>query len=215
MPQSSRRALIATKDPVAAALLGLFVETVGLVPVFLKPDEELGAALVRLRPVAVTLLGIDAGEARSDVFFAHSAKLQTRVVLYGQVDQLRDIAGIAAARGVGWFTLPPSSARLQQVIAGTDGRRDGRRNDRRGEPTATIEGDGIPIFVDRGGVHWIVYDRRTVANRRQAAIDRMFISERGACFSYTIDSEVAGDAAAATLERQLASAMTDGEPAPS
>jgi hypothetical protein len=199
------RTLIATDTAMAAALIGALVESAGGQPLFLQPDEPLSEAIVRLRPLRIALISVELSEARSDLFFALAERHGSRVVVFGSDHQFGEIADVASRREIAWFSVPPTREAIVSAIDVRPNRRSATTDDRRQSPHASRASDGTPILVDHRGTHWLVYDRRGAAARRTAGatIDRTFISELGERFSCAVDSTIAGDATATTLNQQL------------
>src|SRR5581483_3402565 len=116
MPPSNR-ILILGREPVVAALVGILVEGADKIPVYANPGETATEAIERLRPLAVVLVDATIDAAQSDLFFAVAARHGIRSVVFGAVTSARAIAEIAAARGIPWFTLPPTVDELSVALS--------------------------------------------------------------------------------------------------
>jgi hypothetical protein len=205
---------VLSDEPVVAALVGILVEVAGRTPVFAEPYESATDALERLRPLAVVLVDIAMGASHSDLFFAAAAKSGIGIAVFGPDMHSREIAEIAGARNVPWFTMPPTPEQLARAldIAGGRDRRE-RAPERRAasDIEARIMSDGTRILLDRTGRRWMVYDRRTSSDRRQDGRDsvplaaiRVFVSDAGETRRCGLDDVEVRQASATALELQLA-----------
>jgi CheY-like chemotaxis protein len=208
------RVLVLSDEPVVAALVGILVEVAGRTPVFAEPEESATDALERLRPLSVVLVDVAMGASHSDLFFAAAAKSGIGVAVFGPDMRSRDIAEIASARNVPWFTMPPTAEQLARAldIAGGRERRE-RSLERRANTNieARITSDGTRILLDSSGRRWMVYDRRGSGDRRQEGRDeephaaiRVFVSEAGETRRCDLDDVEVRQASASALESQLA-----------
>src|SRR3954471_4991015 len=164
--------LICAKDPMIAALLGMFAELTQCTPVFPRPDEHLEVALQRIRPLLVVLLDSSLDASRSDLFFAQAAKRRVGLVMIGDRDGAGSLAAMAQSRGIPCLELPADFQQFREALrAGAETKwwRSGgdRRSAQRGPRTAprqeggagTAANDAL-VFLDDAGHRWFVYDRR-------------------------------------------------------
>lgn len=111
----TRRLLICTTDPLAAALLAAAVELDGQDPRFPEPGEPARAALLRVRP-AVVLIDCDYPEACDDIFVGPALMLGVRVVLLRTPHSRIDPSAIAANRGLEVLDLPADQEALADLL---------------------------------------------------------------------------------------------------
>jgi hypothetical protein len=220
------RVLVLSDEPIVAALVGILIEVAGRTPVFADPDESPADALERLRPFSAVLTDIAIGAAHSDLFFASAAKSGIAIAVFGPEMRARELAEIASARNVPWFTIPPTASELARALDVAGGRavRDRaapeppsheRGPERRESVAASVASDGTRILVERSGQRWMVYDRRSPIDRRRdegdggaagdgVAAVRMFVSDTGETRRCGLDEVEVRQASAAALELQLA-----------
>ena len=185
-PESpSQHVLVLSPDPVAAALLGMFVELASYLPAFAQADERPEEAVARVRPLAVVLLDGSLEEARSDLFFAVAARARVGVAIFGAQRAPREISPHASARGVPAFAFPTSVADLERMLRQARATRWWARaaERRRARPMPFVElgAEGELLYHDHDGRRWNVYDRRGGDRRRAepAPVERVFVSETG------------------------------------
>jgi hypothetical protein len=214
--------LICAKDPMIAALLGLFTELAHRTPAFPRSDERPEDALQRVKPLVVVVLDSALDAARSDLFFAQAAKRRVGVVIIGDGDRNSTVAGIAEPRGIPWLELPADFHEFRAVLeVGTASewwrRGPDRRQQQRGVRVTprTDRSDGEALaFVDDHGRRWFVYDRRSFERRRgeRRGADgpdatspdvRIFIGEDGERRAYPLQAGEADDVSDASLAGQL------------
>lgn len=181
---------------------------------FAEAGESATDALVRLRPLSVVLIDVGLGPAHSDIFFATAAKSGAGIAVFAPENCAREIAEVAGARNVPWFTMPPSADQLANALDIAGGReRRQRAPERRADVEAVIASDGTRIFLDREGRRWMVYDRRASADRRreeeEPATVRVFVSDAGESRQCGLDESEARQASAVALELQLARAVVN------
>lgn len=109
-------ALVLSTDPVAAALVGALVETLGFEPRFEVPGKSPREALRRHRP-RIVLLDCEHGNACSPTFLGPAAMLDIPVVLFGSARCAELLADSAARFGLPALTLPASPQTVGRVIA--------------------------------------------------------------------------------------------------
>ncbi len=212
MKQHSSKVLVLSDQPLVAALVGMLVELVGLVPAFAEAGERPEDALKRTRPLLVVLLDAGLDAVRSDLFFAQAAKRRVGLAVFGPTRTEARLAGLARARGVPWLEVPANPtafAELLERAAAAEWWRSGA--DRRRAPDVERAADGTLIFVDREGRRWQVYDRRGAQRRRDetAAVQRTFVDDSGERWECALDAEesaLAEPPSPAALEQQMARA---------
>jgi DNA-binding NtrC family response regulator len=110
-------ALIVSRDPVAAALLGALAELQRLEPIFYRDAE--GASAVSLleeaRPV-VAVVDVAHDSGASPRFFSRAAGLRTRVVLFGDHGTDDLTRRCAAEYGLDAVVLPADVRALTDIL---------------------------------------------------------------------------------------------------
>jgi DNA-binding NtrC family response regulator len=113
--------LILSNDPVAAALLGGLVETLGYDVHFAQPPESPEDSLRRVKP---RICLVDCGDplsSRSD-FLGRAAMRGVSVVIYGTPEALERVREVAKAHDLDTLLMPPElnalEAALQRAGAG-------------------------------------------------------------------------------------------------
>jgi CheY-like chemotaxis protein len=209
------RVLVLSDEPLVAALVGILVEVAGRTPVFADPGEAATDALERLRPLSVVLVDVAMGASHSDLFFAAAAKSGIGVAVFGPDMRSREIAEIASARNVPWFTIPPTAEQLSIALDVASSRDHRERSPERrallSGVEARITSDGTRILLDSTGRRWMVYDRRASVDRRQEEREspplsavRVFVSDTGETRRCGLDDVEVRQASATALESQLA-----------
>ena len=219
--------LICAKDPMIAALLGMFTELAHGTPAFPRPDERPEEALKRVRPLLVVLVDSSLDAARSELFFALAAKRRVGLVIVGDGDRDSRVVALAQPRGIPWLELPADFQEFRQALeAGVDSQWWRRGPDRRHEQrapraplTADRGTDDALVYVDDQGHRWLVYDRRAADRRRgerRAVPDpeaesterdvRVFIREDGERRSCELAEGEVQDVTPTSLARQLSRA---------
>ena len=110
------RVLIIAGDAMVAALVGLLLDPDQFDPAFPLPRERPEDALSRVRPPLVLVLDCDLDAARSDLFFARTARTRATVVLFGPPGSRASVLQLARARGIPWVDLPTNRAALTDAI---------------------------------------------------------------------------------------------------
>jgi DNA-binding NtrC family response regulator len=207
--------LVLSDEPFIAALVGLLLELAGHRPVFADTNEQPADALDRQRPIAVILIDAEMDAARSDLFFALTARRSVGVVVYGSESRTRLVGEIAAERKIPWCTLPASAERLNAAIKTSLGEHVAletiRGTDRRAGAEATRTADGTHILQDLVGYQWVVYDRRSSGERRVDETaeprERVFVREDGETRRCDISvADEMSDDPVSMLQEQLARA---------
>lgn len=99
------RILIASTEPLIAALLAAWLELSGAEPVFADGTAPLADALEGRRPDLV-LLDIDRNDGLSDAFLARARLARIPVVLFSPSRGRYEVEAAAKRRGLPWFPLP-------------------------------------------------------------------------------------------------------------
>ena len=99
-----------------AALVGLLLDPDRYDPTFPRGSERPEDALARVRPPLVLMLDCDVDVARSDLFFARTARTRATVVLFGPPGSRETVTELARARGVPFVHLPTDRASLTKAI---------------------------------------------------------------------------------------------------
>ncbi|HEX5437247.1 MAG TPA: hypothetical protein VFW98_08805 [Gemmatimonadaceae bacterium] len=103
MPTSA--VLVIAHDVVIGALLASLAELAGHTPVFPKVTEAPLDAITRLRP-AFVLLDCDHDIACEDEAYARAAQAGSTVILFSGMRSEREVAAMAAERGLASFSFP-------------------------------------------------------------------------------------------------------------
>ncbi|HEX6536835.1 MAG TPA: hypothetical protein VF041_19770 [Gemmatimonadaceae bacterium] len=216
--------LICAGEPLIAALLGMLAEMAQYDPIFPEPNERPEDALLRVRPPLVVLLEGTLEATRSDLFFAQAAKRRVGIALFGGRGSASVLAPIAVPHGIPWVELPTDPAEFRRVLdaaaesswwrRGAERRRATR--ERRATQGEVRPPDGTPVYLDRDGARWFVYDRRSGERRRrerrggpvapEPAV-RYFVREDGETRSCTVEDGELTDFTQAGLARQFARAL--------
>jgi CheY-like chemotaxis protein len=230
--------LLLSDDPVAAALLGLLVESAGYSAAFMAPGEPPDAALARVRPLFVVLLDGSLRAARSDLFFGRAAQRRVGLAVLSGPEGDAGLAAWARERDVPCFDVPTGTDQFARVIEAAVESQWWRSGRDRRSPRAERADDGGLTLVDRAGRRWRVYDRRGSARRAPPVPDesdagpaqatlarppagaaravRVFVSDTGTEWVCPLAPAAPGAPApdtptATELERQLARATRAGE----
>lgn len=110
-----RTVLIAARDDLVSALLGLLVELRGFEARFAGTGETCVAAARRLQPDLI-VIDVDHKEVCADDFFTFATALPTSVVLFSAGRPQPDVREIAHLRHVESFAFPVSAAEIGALI---------------------------------------------------------------------------------------------------
>jgi DNA-binding NarL/FixJ family response regulator len=112
-------ALIVSRDPVAAALLGALAELQRLEPIFYRDAEgpTVLALLEQARP-AVAIVDVAHDSGASPQFFRRAAGLNARVVIFGDDETGALTRRCAAEYGVDAVVLPADVRSLTEILRG-------------------------------------------------------------------------------------------------
>jgi hypothetical protein len=113
--------LILSHDPLAAALLGGLVETLGYEVHFQHPPESPEATLRRVRAKVCLVDCADVYACRED-FFGRATMRGVCVVIFGTREVLDRVRDLAAAHQIEMLLMPPDLSELDAVLqrAGSD-----------------------------------------------------------------------------------------------
>jgi hypothetical protein len=117
-PRYSRRAaaaLILSREPLAAALVGAAAEVAGFRAEFAHADETPRAALVRVRPSHV-LLDCDDPDMREDAALGPALMTGARLFFFGSARGAADVRLVAARHHVRLIVLPDDIHRLREIL---------------------------------------------------------------------------------------------------
>lgn len=107
--------LILSTDPLAAALLGAAVESVGHQPRFSEPHEAAREALRRVRPRAVLIDGDDA-DACAEAFLGPALMTGARVLVFAARGGANRGAALARRAGIDVVRLPDDHEKLLRCL---------------------------------------------------------------------------------------------------
>ena len=96
-----------SSDPVAAALVGALVETIGYTVRFHRPPEDPTETLRRERPRIAMVDGAD-HLMLSDAVLGHAAMRGVAVVVFGAPEALKGIRSLAEQHRIHTLIAPPS-----------------------------------------------------------------------------------------------------------
>jgi hypothetical protein len=112
---SRQAVLIISSDPLAAALLGAAVELSGHLPHFVRPEERLRAALLRVRP-RLLLIDCDHEEACTDEFAGPAIMTGARVVLFRSHRSTADLTDFSDRLGLRVVDMPKEHDMITAII---------------------------------------------------------------------------------------------------
>ena len=118
--QQHQFVLILSHDPLAGALLGGLVETLGYEVRYRRPPETAENSLRRVRP---KICLVDCGDPIScrEEFLARTAMRGVCVVIFGTREALDRVLDIAAAHRIEMLLMPPSMDELEAVLQRASG----------------------------------------------------------------------------------------------
>lgn len=114
---TSDSALVLASDALIGALLGAFVETVSLPPVFASADETPRDTLLRVRPKLV-LLDCDYPGGCTEGFLGPASMTGTPVILFGSRTTGRELEAVAERFHLPHMQLPIPPARFAELVRG-------------------------------------------------------------------------------------------------
>lgn len=107
--------LILSHDPIAAALLGALVETLGFQVHFARPPESADDSLRRVKPRICLVDCTDAESCRSE-FFGRATMRGVCVVIFGTPAALEAVRELARADNIEMLFMPPHMEALEAVL---------------------------------------------------------------------------------------------------
>ncbi|HEX3866869.1 MAG TPA: hypothetical protein VHV78_08960 [Gemmatimonadaceae bacterium] len=107
--------LILSSDPVAAALLGAWIETLGYRVEFARPPEGAEQSIRRARP-KVCLLDCEDPSLCNAEILGRAAMRRISVVIFGTSRALERVRALAAEHAIDTLMLPPDVARLEDTL---------------------------------------------------------------------------------------------------
>ena len=107
--------LILSHDPVAAALLGGLVETLGYEVQFARPPESPDDSMRRLKPRICLVDCTDPDSCRSE-FFGRATMRGVCVIIFGTPDALERVREVARANNLEMLLMPPDVGALEAAL---------------------------------------------------------------------------------------------------
>jgi len=107
--------LILSHDPVAAALLGGLVETLGYEVQFARPPESPDESMRRLKPRICLVDCTDPDSCRSE-FFGRATMRGVCVIIFGTPDALERVREVARANNLEMLLMPPDVEALEAAL---------------------------------------------------------------------------------------------------
>ena len=107
--------LILSHDPVAAALLGGLVETLGYDVHFARPPESADETIRRVRPRICLVDCTDPVSCRGE-FFGRATMRGVSVVIFGTPQALDRVRAVALAHNIETVLMPPELNELEATL---------------------------------------------------------------------------------------------------
>ena len=107
--------LILSHDPVAAALLGGLVETLGYDVNFARPPESADDTIRRVRPRICLVDCTDPVSCRGE-FFGRATMRGVSVVIFGTPQALDRVRAVALAHNIEMVLMPPELNELEATL---------------------------------------------------------------------------------------------------
>jgi len=107
--------LILSHDPVAAALLGGLVETLGYEVHFARPPESADDSMRRVKPRICLVDCTDPGSCRSE-FFGRATMRGVCVIIFGTPGALERVREVARANNLEMLLMPPDVKALESAL---------------------------------------------------------------------------------------------------
>ena len=107
--------LILSHDPVAAALLGGLVETLGYDVNFARPPESADDTIRRVRPRICLVDCTDPVSCRGE-FFGRATMRGVSVVIFGTPQALDRVRAVALAHNIEMVLMPPEMNDLEATL---------------------------------------------------------------------------------------------------
>ena len=113
MPEST--ILILSADPVAAALMGALIETLGYAVRFARPPEQTEETIRRVRP-RVCLLDCDDATTCNGEVLGRAAMRRISVVIFGTTIALERVRALALEHQIEMLLMPPDLPALDATL---------------------------------------------------------------------------------------------------
>ena len=107
--------LILSADPVAAALLGALIETMGYSVRFAQTSEVAEASIRRVRP-KVCLLDCDVPSACNDEVLGRAAMRGISIVIFGTRQAINRARALMTEHDIEMLLVPPDPAILDETL---------------------------------------------------------------------------------------------------
>lgn len=107
--------LILSHDPVAAALLGALVETLGYQVQFARPPETADDSIRRVKPRICLVDCTDPDSCRAE-FFGRATMRGICVIIFGTPAALEAVRELARADNIEMLFMPPDMEALEAVL---------------------------------------------------------------------------------------------------
>ncbi len=107
--------LILSSDPVAAALLGAWVETLGYAIGFARPREDADASIRRVRP-KVCLLDCEDASVCNPATLGRAAMRRIAVVAFGSSASLERVRILSSEHHFDTLLVPPEAVHLEETL---------------------------------------------------------------------------------------------------
>ena|SRR5690242_1814508 len=107
--------LILSHDPLAAALLGALVETLGYQVKFARPPESPDDSLRRVKPRICLVDCTDPESCRAE-FFGRATMRGICVIIFGAPAALEEVRELARADNIEMLFMPPDIEALEAVL---------------------------------------------------------------------------------------------------
>lgn len=107
--------LILSADPVAAALLGALVETLGYLVRFYQPPESAEAALRRAKP-SVAMVDCADPTLMNDELLGRARMRGISVIIFGTPDAMRAVRQVAVDHDLGTLIMPAAPDAIDESL---------------------------------------------------------------------------------------------------
>jgi DNA-binding NtrC family response regulator len=103
--------LILSADPVAAALLGALIETLGYTVMFARPSEPGEQSIRRVRP-KICMIDCDDASVCNGELLGRATMRRISVVIYGTSAALDRVRALALEHDIEMLLVPPDTSAL-------------------------------------------------------------------------------------------------------
>ena len=107
--------LILSEDPVAAALLGALIETLGYPVRFARPPENTDQTIRRVKPKVCLLDCADPASCNEEVL-GRAAMRRISVVIFGTSAVLDRVRALAREHDIDTLLVPPNAVDLDETL---------------------------------------------------------------------------------------------------